>query len=154
MERTSTLTKALKIASVTLAAVFLGIQFVPYGHEHSNPPVVEEPAWDRPATRALAVRACFDCHSNETRWPWYSRVAPMSWLVRSHVDEGREELNFSEWNRSYEEASEASEALSEGEMPLASYVLLHSSARLSPDDKRALVRGLSATVGSKHHEDR
>jgi hypothetical protein len=100
----------------------------------------------------LAARACFDCHSNETRWPWYSRIAPLSWLVRNHVEEGREELNFSEWNRSFDGASEAAEAVSEGEMPLTSYVLVHPSARLSPDETQALVRGLTATVGSKDDE--
>jgi hypothetical protein len=152
MTRTSTLTKTLRIVPLMLGGLFVGIQLVPYGHQRSNPPVVQEPAWDRSSTRALAARACFDCHSNETRWPWYSRIAPLSWLVRNHVEEGREELNFSEWNRSFDGASEAAEAVSEGEMPLTSYVLVHPSARLSPDETQALVRGLTATVGSKDDE--
>jgi hypothetical protein len=143
---------AIKIALVVLSAVVLGMQLVPYGREHSNPPIAKEPAWDQPSTRELAARACFDCHSNQTQWPWYSHIAPLSWLVRSHVDEGRGELNFSEWNRSYEEASEAAEAVQEGEMPLTSYLLLHPSARLSEDEKQALVRGLKATLGSPGKE--
>ena len=69
----------------TLALVVIGIvglvviQFVPV--ERPNPPVLREPNWDSPETRALAQRACFDCHSNETTWPWYSQVAPVSWLT-------------------------------------------------------------------------
>jgi hypothetical protein len=59
-----------------------------YGRDHSNPPVRIEPRWDRARTRELAVRACFDCHSNQTRWPWYSHVAPISWLVQHDVEEG------------------------------------------------------------------
>ncbi|MBX3248686.1 MAG: heme-binding domain-containing protein [Myxococcales bacterium] len=134
--------------------LFLVAQLVPYGRAHTNPPVVQEPAWDRPATRALAVRACFDCHSNETRWPWYAHVAPMSWLVQRDVDVGRRVMNFSEWNRRYEEADEAAETVLEGEMPLGVYLLLHPSARLSVDEKRALADGLAATVGteSRAHE--
>jgi hypothetical protein len=72
------------------------IQFVPYGHDHTNPPVMQEPQWDTMQTRPLAKRACFDCHSNETVWPWYSNIAPASWLIYRDVAEGREHFNFSE----------------------------------------------------------
>src|SRR5690242_16317240 len=89
------------IAGVVGLGLLVVAQLVPYGHDHTNPRTVAEPAWDSPATRALADRACFDCHSNQTRWPWYSHVAPTSWLVQHHVDEGREVLNFSTWNRTY-----------------------------------------------------
>ena len=111
---------------------------------------MQEPRWDGPETRALAVRACFDCHSNETRWPWYSHVAPASWLVQRDVDEGREALNFSEWQRTYKEAGESSETVNEGEMPLQTYVLMHPSARLSLAERRALAQGLTATLGAAH----
>lgn len=70
---------------------------VPVWFFQTNPPVTSEPAWDSPQTRALAQRACFDCHSNETKWPIYSRIAPVSFVVTHHVVEGREHLNFSEW---------------------------------------------------------
>ncbi len=73
------------------------IASVPVWFFQTNPPVVSEPAWDSPQTRALAQRACFDCHSNETAWPIYSRIAPISYVVTNHVIEGREHLNFSEW---------------------------------------------------------
>lgn len=125
------------------------IQLVPYGRDHTNPPVMREPAWDQPATRALAVRACFDCHSNETEWPWYSQIAPVSWLVQRDVDVGRRTLNFSEWNRPYEEADEAAEEVLEGDMPPAIYLPPHPAARLSPEEKRSLADGLSATIGSR-----
>ncbi len=136
----------LAIASITALGLVLVAQLVPYGRDHTNPPVLAEPAWNTPATRALAARACFDCHSNETRWPWYSNVAPMSWLVQNHVDEGREVLNFSEWNRGDSEADEAADAVRKGEMPPRSYVLMHPDARLTDDERALLVRGLEATI--------
>ena len=83
------------------------IQLVPYGRDHTNPRVIAEPTWDSAKTRATAVIACFDCHSNETKWPWYSNIAPMSWLVQRDVDEGREHMNLSEWTPG--QGSEAAE---------------------------------------------
>ena len=73
----------------------LVIQLVPYGRDHRNPPVTSEPTWDAPETRALARQACFDCHSNETEWPAYSRVAPVSWLIQRDVANGRAVHKFS-----------------------------------------------------------
>lgn len=149
-------TRMAEIFGVVLVAVFASIQLIPYGRDHSNPPVVEEPRWDRPETRALTVRACFDCHSNETRWPWYSHVAPVSWLLQRDVDEGRRALDFSEWNRTYEEASDSAETVLNGEMPPLEYLVLHPSARLSVEEKHTLARGLTATLGGarehEHHE--
>lgn len=136
-------------ASGTIAVALVGIQLVPYGRDHTNPPVTGEPAWDSPETRALARRACFDCHSNETRWPVYASIAPFSWVVQDHVDEGREVLNFSEWDRPQEEAEEASEVVAEGEMPLWDYSLVHPESRLTPAERRALVDGLAATLGGE-----
>jgi mono/diheme cytochrome c family protein len=81
---------------VLLVAVL--IQLIPFGHSHTNPPEAGEPAWNSPATRELIHRACFDCHSNESVWPWYSNVAPVSWLVQRDVNEGRSHLNFTEWD--------------------------------------------------------
>jgi hypothetical protein len=141
-----------KIVGLAVLGVLGVLQLVPYGRDHTNPPPVSEPAWDTPATRALAVRACFDCHSNETRWPWYSHVAPVSWLVQRDVDVGRRVMNFSEWNRPYEEAAESAETVLEGEMPPPGYALLHPSVRLSAEEKRALASGLTATLGSRTGE--
>jgi hypothetical protein len=144
--RFQTVSKVVLATGLALAGV---IQLVPYGRDHANPRVVREPAWDAPSTRTLAVRACFDCHSNETRWPWYSHVAPVSWLVQRDVDVGRRAVNFSEWDRAYEEAGESAEAVREGEMPLSIYVWLHPSARLAAEEKRRLADGLAATIGSR-----
>jgi mono/diheme cytochrome c family protein len=133
-------------------AVILGglllIQLVPYGRNHSNPPVVSEPNWDSPQTKELAQRACFDCHSNETTWPWYSNVAPISWLVQHDAEEGRQFLNFSTWadGGHGREPGEAIEAVNEGEMPPATYLITHPEARLTAAEKQALTQGLRTTI--------
>lgn len=127
-------------------AALLVIQLVPYGRDHSNPPVTGEPPWDAPETRDLARQACFDCHSNETEWPVYASVAPVSWLVQRDVTEGRAVLNFSEWPRPQEKAKEAAEEVLEGEMPPAAYTLVHAHARLSAADRDRLARGLATTL--------
>jgi mono/diheme cytochrome c family protein len=130
---------------VGLIALFALAQAVPYGRSHTNPPVQAEPRWDSPQTRALAKRACFDCHSNQTVWPWYSNVAPISWLVQRDVDEGRSTLNFSEWNRP-QEADDVVEAIAGGSMPPWYYKVQHSNARLSSAERPALVNGMAATL--------
>ena len=127
-----------------LVLIFLVMQFVPIAKE--NPPVIQEPDWDSPRTRELAVRACYDCHSNEANFPWYADVAPMRIMVRQNVIEGREKLNFSEMNRRYE-LDELGEVIREGEMPPWDYLLLHSDARLSDSEKDELVAGFRATFG-------
>lgn len=132
-----------------LAGLLLAIQLVPYGWNHSNPAVVAEPKWDTPRTRELFFRACADCHSNATKWPLYSRVAPVSWLVYNDVQEGRSKLNVSEWNRPQKDAHEASEELQKGAMPLPIYLPLHPEARLSAGEKAELVAGLAATLGGE-----
>lgn len=129
-----------------LVVLLVVIQAVPYGRDHSNPLVTREPAWDSAATRDLTARACFDCHSNETKWPWYTNVAPSSWLVQSDVDGGRDNLNFSEWNRPQEAGGEIAEIVRSGEMPPLQYRILHAGARLSDAERDALVRGLEATL--------
>lgn len=131
---------------VLFAMAMIAIQFVPYGRDHANPPITIEPPWDTPRTRALAVRACFDCHSNETNWPWYSHVAPVSWLVQRDVAEGRRALNYSEWDRHYREAHD-SEIIRAGEMPPWFYALPLTRARLTPAERTLLVSGLEATFG-------
>lgn len=124
-------------------------QVVPYGRSHSNPPVTKEPAWDSPQTRALAARACFDCHSNLTTWKWYSNVAPVSWLVQSDVDGGRGTLNFTEWNRPQDTSpADIAQAIRGGAMPPWFYTLMHRTAALSSAEKNALVAGLSSTFAA------
>jgi hypothetical protein len=143
--------KRLLFSVVGLIVLFGLIQLVPYGRDHTNPPVVAEPSWDSPQTRALAVRACFDCHSNETMWPWYSNVAPVSWLIQRDVDGGRRRLNWSEWGtsgRRFERESGA-EAVLEGRMPPWFYLPLHPAARLTATEKQELVAGLQKTFGGR-----
>jgi hypothetical protein len=142
-------TRVLLLGLLALVLLFGLIQFVPYGRDHSNPPVQDEPAWSEPRTRELAVRACFDCHSNQVIWPWYSNVAPVSWLVQRDVDEGRRRLNFSEWGQRRQEVREVAEVVREGEMPPWQYKLMHSSSRLSAEEKDALIGGLTATLGQR-----
>lgn len=141
----------LQFVLLGIVVLFVLAQFVPYGRDHENPPVVAEPKWDSPRTRELAVRACFDCHSNETRWPWYSHVAPVSWLLQWDVEEGRRKVNYSEWNRPYEEASESAQTVVEGEMPPWYYLPLHPPAKLSAEEKQELINGLRATFGTADH---
>jgi len=126
-----------------IVVLAIAIQFIPYGRDHVNPPVVAEPKWDSPQTRALAQRACFDCHSNTTVWPAYSQVAPISWLVAHDVDEARAALNFSEFNRPQRHADDAAEEVEKDEMPPAMYRLMHSGARLTDAERDQLARSLS-----------
>jgi hypothetical protein len=139
---------------VGLLAALVAIQLLPYGRDHINPPVTGEPTWDAPETRALARRACFDCHSNETAWPAYASIAPASWLVQHDVNEGRAVLNFSEWPRRQEEANKAAEEVVEGEMPPAAYTWLHAQARLNASDRDRLAQGLARTLGERNTRDR
>jgi len=137
--------------------VLIGIlfQLIPYGHDHSNPPVLQEPAWGSPQARAIAKRACFDCHSNETIWPWYSNLAPVSWLIYRDVSHGREHFNFSEWDvhpslpegegegeEHQHGADVVQKVLESGEMPPAPYLLLHPEARLSEEEIQILIAGI------------
>ncbi len=135
-----------------LVIVALAIQVVPYGRDHSNPPVRAEPQWGSPRTAELVRRAGYDCHSNEVEWPWYSSVAPMSWIALGHGDEGRDELNFSEWDRE-QEIDEIVESVVDGEMPTWDYRLINSKGRLSEAEKDELIRGLRLTFGSGEEGD-
>ena len=122
------------------------IQFLPYGHDHTNPPVTGEPQWDSQQTRDLVTRACYDCHSNQTTWPWYSNIAPLSWLIQHDVEEGRSRLNFTEWNQSQREVDNAARQVQQGRMPQWYYLLLHPTANLTPAEKQALVQGLQTSL--------
>lgn len=135
--------------AVATGALFLLLQVVPFGRMPSNPPVTGEPVWDSRQTRALAVAACFDCHSNETEKPWYSHVAPISWALSDHVESGRSKLNFSEFDRRQSEADKSDDITEDGDMPPGYYTRfgLHSSAHLSDAEVAQLVAGFRATPG-------
>jgi hypothetical protein len=134
---------ALTAIALLLAVGFVAIQLVPYGRDHGDRGG-RRIAWDSPRTKQLMVEACMDCHSNETRWPWYSNVAPVSWLVQRDVDEGRHELNLSTEDPDVEEMIER---IREGSMPPWQYKPAHPAAWLSDAERRELIRGLEATFG-------
>ncbi len=129
-----------------LVAVLLLVQLVP---AHRPPVKGDNPADlltnnNVPEEVAQILRgACYDCHSNETRYPWYAYVAPVKWLVADHVEEGREHLNFSDWQAmdigdQLEALDELAEEVEEGEMPLQGYPLTHPEARLSEEQRQLL----------------
>lgn len=142
------LKRMVKLSLIAVVGGLLLIQLAPYGRNHTNPAITGEPDWNSPQTRELARRACFDCHSNETVWPWYSHVAPISWLIQHDTDEGRATLNFSTWNNGGqgEETDEVVEVIAEGEMPPMVYLVTHPEARLTAAEKQALMEGLRATI--------
>ncbi len=136
----------LVLGAVALLAL---AQLVPV--ERTNPPVEEEIAAP-PELQAVLRRACYDCHSNESRWPWYAKVAPTSWLVAHDVSHAREHLNFSTWNAYGEEErrenlEEALEEVEEGNMPLPIYRLMHPDAELSEADV-ALLRSFAKAASA------
>jgi hypothetical protein len=130
----------MRKALVALAVLAIAMQLVPI--DRTNPPVEEETPAPAPV-RAILERSCYDCHSHETRWPWYAWVAPASWLVAYDVSEARDHLNFSAWNRvrpakRAEKLEEVWEEVDHGHMPLWYYLLLHPGTRLSDADREAL----------------
>jgi len=130
----------LRIIVIVVIIILIGIQFVPVSK--TNPPVTGEIKAPRNVMQILG-NSCYDCHSNEVKWPWYSNVAPMSWLVAYDVKEAREHINFSEW-QSYsgedksENIEEMWEEVEEGNMPLWYYLPLHPEAKLSDKDKETI----------------
>ncbi|HET9910386.1 MAG TPA: heme-binding domain-containing protein [Anaerolineales bacterium] len=126
--------------------IFLLIQLIPFGHTRTNPPVVSEPNWSSPQARALVKEHCFQCHSNETEWPWYSNIAPGSWLIAMDVIEGREQFNFSDWNNNPGELDEMSEAIQEGEMPPIQYWIAHPNSRMNAQQKQELIDALKSSI--------
>jgi len=140
------LKEILRWIGIIVAAVFILIQF---GQPNrSNPPIDQtmtiaaQAVFTTPVSR-LVTTACFDCHSNETRWPWYSYVAPVSWLVADDVASGRRHLNFSEWGK-YPKSKrvlklgQIYEQVSKGDMPIQKYLYIHSDARLTAADRDSI----------------
>lgn len=146
--------KIIKYILIAVIAIFAVIQLVPV--DRTNPPVVSD--LEAPfEVKEILKRSCYDCHSNEVDWPWYSYVAPVSWLVAYDVKEGREELNFSEWNKYSADAEmkeEIVEEIAEGEMPLPIYLITHKNATVSEHELAKLKQwaGLPAT-SYKYHND-
>lgn len=144
----------LKALSAAVVLVAVAIQFIPYGKDHTNPPVMSEPQWDSPRTKELFNRACADCHSNETKYPWYSKVAPVSWLVMHDIEEGREKLNVSMLGvQKKNKVKDAAEEVKEDEMPILPYIIAHPEARLSDAEKKELASGLEKTFGVEEEKE-
>ena len=137
--------RGLLLTLATVAVAFGLMQLVPYRVD--NPRVIQEPTWDSPRTRRLAVAACFDCHSNETNTYWFEDIAPLSWWITNHVKEGRKALNFSECARGRGE-NEAAETVREQSMPPGYYTWfgLHSSSKLTAKERQDLADGLRLTL--------
>jgi len=136
--------KIVLIIGAILVGVFILIQFVPYGHDHYNPPVINTPNWDNAQTADLAQHACYECHSNQTEWPWYSYIAPTSWLVEYDVQHARVNLNFSEWSTYQLMAGDAVAMVQAGKMPPWRYWILHPDAHLTDAQRQQLIQGLQA----------
>ena len=138
--------KFIKIAVIAFFVAFLAIQF--YRPDYTNPPVVESEnllAGNQVPenVKAILVRSCADCHSNETVYPWYSRISPGSWFLASHINEGRREMNLSTWNKSEDrrkkkKLEEICEQIQSKEMPLPSYLWIHRGAKLSAEEIETL----------------
>lgn len=139
--------RALKIGALALPILLLIVQLIPV--DRTNPPGEGE-IGTPPQVAAILQRACYDCHSNQTVWPWYSKIAPVSWLIARDVHEGRKELNFSVWSsysdkRKQKKLRETGKEVSEGDMPPWYYVALHPEARLSDADLQT-IRAWAATA--------
>lgn len=145
---TSPWRRRLKLTAVGLVGFMILSQAVPYGRSHSNPPVLREPTWDSPATAALVQTACGDCHTNRSVWPWYSNIAPASWLVQNDVDGGRKRLNFSEWNSPQPDVEDIIRQIRSGSMPPLQYKVIHRKAALSDTQRAQLISGLEATFAA------
>jgi Haem-binding domain len=147
--------RVVKWAAIAFCVAFIAIQLVPVSR--TNPPVEGD---FRGSTEVVSVlrRACYDCHSNQTVWPWYSRVAPVSWVIAHDVNEGRAELNFSTWDQLSTEKQakamkESWKEVAEGEMPTWYYVVLHPEARLSANDQSVLQAWSDSPAAGEKGED-
>ena len=147
------------ITLIVALVVIVVLVSIPVWLLQRNPPVVQEPPWDSPQTRALAVRACYDCHSNQTVWPWYDRIPPASWLAVFDTIRGRGHLNFSTWGVPQtgllggegeggggEGRGGLAHVIQNGSMPPSNYLLLHPEARLTDAEKQQLTQGLQASL--------
>jgi hypothetical protein len=137
---------AILVSIALLIGLFLAglAQLIRPAIVDNNPAVVSTPSWPDPQVEALARRACFDCHSNETIWPWYAHVAPVSWFIANDVAEGRQRLNFSDWTARRRETGELSRVVSAGRMPPVYYIWMHADANLTSAERAQLADGFNA----------
>ena len=140
--------KVFKIIVVVLLVAFVGIQFIPTNRNHSEevPPSDFMLVKNVPTeVKSILMISCYDCHSNNTHYPWYQKVQPVSWYLEGHIEDGKEELNFSDFG-SYSDRMQKAKMRSiisqveDGKMPLPSYILLHPEAELTAAEKQLLVK--------------
>lgn len=145
----------IKKILIGIAALLIIIQF--FRIDKTNPPIIQENDFitisNPPANVAKIIKtSCYDCHSNETKYPWYTNFAPLSWWIKHHINEGREELNFSVWGtykekRKKHKIEECVELVDEDEMPLSSYLITHEEAKLTADEKGYLLEWFKTQKG-------
>lgn len=146
--------RAGKALAAMLAGAFILIQFIPSSFDRTEPPVTAEPPWNSPETRSTFYTACGDCHSNRTVYPWYSRIAPGSWLIEQDIRKGRKHFNVSEWDRSQRGGEDAAGEVRKGSMPIGPYLLMHPEANFTAEQKLRFAEGLTATFGDGNDEQR
>lgn len=149
-----------KLIVLILIGVLIVIQF--FRIDKTNPPVDIQKDYLTVAQVPMEIgkvfkTSCYDCHSNETVYPWYSNIAPVSWMLKNHINEGREHFNFSTWadypaKKKWKVLNECSEMIEEGEMPMWSYALVHRDAKLSEDVKALLMEWLDKGAEKGEHE--
>jgi len=139
--------KAVKIILITLVLLFIAIQFIPSGIPENKPEnknsIVNSNMVTVPVLNQLR-KSCFDCHSNQVKFPWYAKLAPSSWLLANHIRNGKSNLNFSEWEDYSKREKiglleEIRDEVGSGNMPLKSYLLIHRDAKLNSEEISALL---------------
>jgi hypothetical protein len=156
------MSKWMKRIGLALLAILIVIQF--FGISKENPPVIAEQEFMNitapPADVAEMLKtACYDCHSHNTEYPWYSNIAPVSWWLANHIEHGREELNFSEWgtydrDKAAHKAEESAEEVEEKHMPITPYLITHSGARLSDEQRKRLASWFMALADGRDASER
>ena len=140
--------KVFKIIAVVFLVAFVGIQFIPTNRNHSEevPPSDFMLVKNVPTeVKSILMISCYDCHSNNTQYPWYQRIQPVSWYLEGHIEDGKEELNFSDFGNYSDRMQKAKmrsiiSQVEDGKMPLPSYTLLHPEAELTAEEKQLLVK--------------
>lgn len=150
----------LKKTFIVLLSAFVAIQFIRPAKNNSNTVLAEDMNAIYPipdSVHKILDKACFDCHSNNTRYPWYFNIQPVAWWMNDHIDEGKDELNFSEFGKrklqgQAKKLKKLAKEVEEGEMPLESYTWIHKEAALTENEKKTLIdwaRNLSAQIALK-----
>lgn len=149
------MTKKIVLLGIGAIAVFVILLTVVALMLETNPPVTKEPNWDSPQTKALAQRACFDCHSNQTQWPWYDKMPVGSWIAVFDTLRGRRALNFSEWGTQTQRGEggeggrggdDMGRVIQNGSMPPSLYTMMHPNAILNDQEKQQLIDGLAKSL--------